>query len=193
MVMNYYIEITLRPTVDIGPYFILEKVFGQIHKELVNKQQDGKVPVGLSFPQYDLENHLLGQKVRLLAAGKEILAKMEITPSLRHLQEYVHVTGIRTIPDRKLSYANYTRIQPKSSNARLARRKAKRQGIPLAQAEQILNQYAEQRVKTPFVNIRSQSTQHRFRLFILKRHANVSVNDGFSCYGLSATSTVPEF
>jgi CRISPR-associated endonuclease Csy4 len=97
------------------------------------------------------------------------------------------------VPEKVLSYAGYARQQPKSSAIRLARRKAKREGIEFEQALQILDGYEEQRVKTPFINMFSQRSKQRFRLFVLRRKAEELINDGFSCYGLSSKSTVPEF
>jgi len=192
--MNYYIEITLIPSADIGIYFIMEKTFRQIHLGLIKMQSPtGKVPIGISFPEYDLEKNRLGGKIRLFATKEPVLEKLDVSKCLGNLTDYVHVTGIRMVPEKVSSYVGYARQQPKSSNIRMARRKAKREGIKFEQALQILDGYEEQRVKTPFINITSQSSKQRFRLFVLRRDAMELINDGFSCYGLSSKSTVPEF
>ena len=192
--MNYYIEITLIPSADIEIHFIMEKAFQQIHLGLVKMQNPaGKVPIGISFPEYDSEKNRLGSKIRLFAIKEPILEKLDAPKCLGSLTDYVHVTGIRMVPEKVSSYAGYARQQPKSSNIRMARRKAKREGIKFEQALQILDGYEEQRVKTPFINIISQSSKQRFRLFVLRRDAAELINDGFSCYGLSSKSTVPEF
>ena len=192
--MNYYIEITLIPSADIGIHFIMEKAFHQIHLGLVKMQTlAGTVPIGMSFPEYDSGKNLLGSKIRLFAATEIDLEKLDALKCLGSLTDYVHATGIRVVPENVSSYANFSRQQPKSSNIRMARRKAKRESIEFEQALQILGEYKEQRVKTPFINMSSQSSEQRFRLFILRRDADELINDGFSCYGLSSKSTVPAF
>lgn len=192
--MNYYIEITLIPSADIGIHFIMEKTFRQIHLGLIKMQSPtGKVPIGISFPEYDSEKNRLGGKIRLFAIKEPVLEKLDVSKCLGNLTDYVHVTGIRVVPENVSSYANFSRQQPKSSNIRMARRKARRESIEFEQALQILDEYKEQRVRTPFTNMSSQSSKQRYRLFILRRKADELINDDFSCYGLSSKSTVPLF
>ena len=192
--MKHYMEITALPCPDVGVHFILEKVFRQIHLALVKlKKPNGSVPVGISFPEYDGAKNRLGTKIRLFAAREEELAALNMVEHMSGFRDYVHVTGIRRVPEKALSYASYARSQPKSSNLRLARRKAARGGIALEKAVQLLSQYEEARVDTPFINIMSDSTGRRFRLFILKQEKDGFMNEGFNSYGLSSKSSLPEF
>jgi CRISPR-associated endonuclease Csy4 len=192
--MNFYIEITLLPGVDVGLYFLWEKVFQQIHKGLVRmKDSNGKFHVGLSFPEYDSKKYQLGAKVRLFAYDEKILDELNLKKLLSGYLDYVHLTRSRSVPNSILSYAKYKRQQPKSSIERLARRKAKREAIPEEKALKFLQPFQEQRVETPYINMRSISSGHRFRLFVHKQESQFSVNGEFSCYGLSGNSTVPEF
>lgn len=192
--MNYYVEATLLPGVDVGLYFLWEKVFQQIHKGLVKmKDPNGKVPVGLSFPEYSAEKCQLGSKVRLFASDKTTLDKLNPKNLLSDYLDYVHLTQERIVPDGVDSYANYKRQQPKTSVERLARRKARREGISKDSALELLKPFQEKRVATPYINMHSKSSRHRFKLFILKHESRSPVDEGFSCYGLSGSSTVPEF
>lgn len=192
--MKYYIEITLLPGVDIGLHFLWEKVFQQVHLGLVKmKNPNGTVPIGISFPEYNLEKHEIGSKLRFFAADKSLLDSLDIAKWLRHFNDYVHLTRIRPVPDYISAYACYLRQQPKSSKQRLARRKVKREGIELKQALKLLEGFQEKQLKNPFITITSQSSGRHFHLFILKKSAGQPVNKGFSCYGLSICSTVPEF
>jgi len=192
--MNCYAEVTLIPSADIGVNFIMEKAFHRIHLRLAGMQDpSGKVPVGISFPEYDSEENLLGGKIRFFSEGEPRLEELDLSRCLAGLADYVHVTGIRMVPYRALSYAGYARQQPKSSNIRMARRKARRKGIEFQQALQILDKHEEQRSRAPFINVTSQSSKQRFRLFILRREAAELMDAGFSSYGLSSVSTVPEF
>jgi len=192
--MNFYIEITLLPGVDVGLYFLWEKVFQQIHKGLVSiKGTEEKGPVGLSFPEYDTKRNQLGAKVRLFAYDEKTLDELNSKRLLSGYLDYVHLTRSRSVPNSILSYACYKRHQPKSSIERLARRKAKREGRSEEEALKLLQPFQEQRVRTPYINMCSISSKHRFRLFIYKQKFQSPVNGGFSCYGLSGNSTVPEF
>lgn len=192
--MKYYIEITLLPGVDIGLYFLWEKVFQQIHFGLVNMGNDNHtVPVGLSIPEYNDEKYHLGTKLRLFAQNEENLEKLNTRRLLSGYLDYVHLTRIRTVPEKVETYACYKRQQPKSNIERLARRKARREGLPVQEALSQISAFQEKRVKTPYVNAKSISTGHRFKLFIQKQKSSSLINEGFSCYGLSPKSTVPEF
>lgn len=192
--MKYYIELTLLPGVDIGHYFLWEKVFQQVHLGLVEiKNSNGIVPIGISFPEYNAERHEIGSKLRFFASEQKLLETLNISKWLRHFSDYVHLTRIRPVPDHISAHACYLRQQPKSSKERLARRKARREGIELEQALKLLEGFQEEQFKNPFITMTSQSSGRRFHLFILKQQAEKSVNQGFSTYGLSGSNTVPEF
>ena len=193
--MKCYLDITLLPSADIGQHFLWEKVVQQVHLGLVELQNaDAKVPIGIALPEYDANNHQLGSKLRLLAKDSATLDSFNAKHRLNRLSEYVHITGIRDVPDKITTYACYHRIQPKSSNARLARRKAKREGISVEQALAALEKYKEQQIRAPYIHIKSQSTGEKFRLFIGYIELGSENNDaGFSTYGLSRQSSVPVF
>lgn len=192
--MKYYIELTLIQNADIAHYFLWEKVFQQVHLGLVEMQDtDQNVQIGISFPEYDKENFRLGSKLRLFAEDESILKEFDIKKWLNRLSDYVHITRIREVPDRKLTYSFYKRELIKHAKERLARRKAKRAGIEIDEALRLLKNYKEEKVKTPFINIKSQSSKQRFKLFILKEESDKLVNQGFNSYGLSNISSVPEF
>lgn len=192
--MKSYLDITLRHNCDINLYFVLQKVFQHLHLGFVKIQDThGVIPIGISFPEY--KPTLLGSKLRLLSAEESVLEKFDAKGQLARFDDYIHVTGIRAVPSRTNSYVIYQRQQPKSASAfrRLVRRMSEREGISAAEAEARITGFKEQRVDTPYINVRSASSGQCFRLFILKKKAEVAIYDGFSSYGLSCTSTVPEF
>lgn len=192
--MKVYQEITLLPNADIVSNFLLEKVFQQIHLALVEIQDaNGKVPVGIAFPEYDIENNLLGNKLRLFATEESSLEKLDIKKWLQKLLDYVHITTLRPVPERVNTYVIYKRQQPKSNVERIARRKSKREIITMEEALDALKNYKEEKVKTPFININSKSSNRRFRLFIIKDKASQTKNTLFTCYGLGQESSVPDF
>ena len=194
--LKAYLDITVRRNSDVNQYFVLQKVFQQLHLSLVEMQNaEGLVPLGLSFPKYQLEDKGLGNKLRLLSAEENILEKFNAKESLARFSDYVHLTGIRAVPARVRGYAIYQRQQPKSTSAlrRIARRMSEREGISIQAAEANITSFKPQLLKVPYINVCSASSGQRFRLFIAKKVSATSVYKGFSSYGLSNTSTVPEF
>ena len=192
--MKHYRDITLLPSADIALNFLWEKVYQQIHIGLVEMQDsNGNVPVGIGFPEYLSEHGPLGRKLRLFAISKDILTAFNADTWLSRLTDYVHLTGVRDVPENARTFNRFKRQQSKTNIERLARRKAKRQDISIERAIELLDGFEDKMVKTPFINMQSQSTSSRFRLFIQKEVCDVPMYEGFSTYGLSSVSTVPEF
>ncbi len=193
--MKHYIEITLLPTAEIPIYFLWEKVYRQIHLALVEIQDDnGKVNIGSSFPEYDHKKYQLGNKLRMFACSIQDLENLQINNWLNHLKDYTHISSIRDVPKKTNGLAIYKRIQPKSSNARLARRKAMREGISTKEATIALSKYKEKNSNAPYIHIKSLSSQKRYRLLIscIEGDKN-SMIKSFSTYGLSSTTSLPIF
>lgn len=192
--MKYYREITILPTADIALHFLWEKVFQQIHLGFVEMQDsNGIVPLGIGLPEYFSEYGPLGRKLRIFSFSMETISELDVETRLRRLADYVHLTGIRDIPEKIRSFSRFKRQQPKTNIERLARRKAKRHDISFEQAVLELRGFKDNQVETPYINIQSLSTNKRFRLFILKELCDTPAYEGFSAYGLSPVSTVPEF
>ncbi|MCL7421367.1 MAG: type I-F CRISPR-associated endoribonuclease Cas6/Csy4 [Methylobacter sp.] len=192
--MKYYIDITLLPGPEIPLYFLWEKVYQQLHLAFVENQEEGKIRVGVAFPKYDKEKLHLGNKLRLLATDSEILRKLNLDMALARLVDYVHITQIREVPEKIDGYAFFKRIQLKSSNERLIRRRAKRQGISYEQAASYFEGRKENYSIAPFIHIKSHSTGKRYRLIIEREDTVIASSEAvFSTYGLSNRSTVPLF
>jgi len=194
--MKYYLEITLLPNPDINLLTLWSKVFQQIHLGLVEIQDNQKrVPIGVSFPEYVVgeKYSVLGGKLRLFAQDESTLARFDATKWLNRLSDYVHCTSIRPVPERLKGYAIYQREQPKISKERLARRYARRHNIDYDTALLRYSEMVYRLIPTPFIRLKSLSSDNTFCLWIKKTTVAKSFGDTFSSYGLSATSTVPEF
>jgi CRISPR-associated endonuclease Csy4 len=212
--MKYFLEITLLPNEEIPIHFLWSKVFQQIHLGLVEMQDNQKrVPIGVSFPGYVANDqyNVLCSKLRLFAQDEAILARFDAAKWLDRLSDYVLCTSIRPVPEMLKGYAIYQRRQPKTNPERLARRYAKRHGLDFETALNATVQvrseggnagyptafrYCEmprQSVALPFIRLKSLSTGQPFCLWIEKSAVAEPVAGGFSCYGLSVRSTVPEF
>lgn len=161
---------------------------------LIRLHQDFKIRIGVAFPKYDREKLHLGNKLRLLATDSDILRKLNLDMALAQLVDYVHITQIREVPEKIDGYAFFKRIQLKSSNERLIRRRAKRQGISYEQAASYFEGRKENYSRAPFIHIKSLSTGKRYRLIIEREDTATASSEAiFSTYGLSSRSTVPIF
>jgi CRISPR-associated endonuclease Csy4 len=214
--MKYYIEITLLGNPDTNLFSLWSKVFQQIHLGLVEMQDDqGRVPIGLSFPEYVTgeKYSVLGGKLRLLAKNEATLSQFNASQRLSRLSDYVHCTSIRPVSEKLIGHAIYQREQPKTSKERLARRYAKRHNVDYdsalngmvvlsvksmqntgsTKAEMRYSEMEHQNITTPFIRLKSLSRGNEFCLWIKKTVATEPFGMTFSSYGLSAVSTVPEF
>lgn len=214
--MKVYQEIKLLESPEIPLHFLWSKVFQQIHLGLVEMQDEqGRVPIGLSFPDYisSEKQSLLGGKLRLLAKDEAILVQYNAAKWLSRLTDYVHCTGIRPVPEKITGYTTYQRQQPKTNKERLARRYAKRHSVDY---ETALNgtvdlltdkkpsnadykmqfrycDLPQKSIPTPFIRLKSLGGGQTFCLWIKKTVVTEPSGSTFSSYGLSAVSTVPEF
>lgn len=197
--MKFYIEITLLSGPDVGINFLWSRLYQQIHLALVDNGNRA-VSLGVSFPQYDADQNKLGSKLRIFAKSELDLAKMNVKQWLSRLLDYVHITQIREVPHNVELYAVYKRQQPVRSYAKLERlinRRAKRENISIEKARNdlITNSVnvGDEKLKTPFIDMKSMSSGNWFRLFIVKEKATNYFDGNFSSYGLSNNSTVPDF
>ena len=200
--MNYYIEVTLMENDQFSPYELWSQLYPQLHLALVEaKNADNKVNIGFSFPQYRFHQDkgvgFIGTKLRLFAESEADLKILDRRRWLERLEDYVHVTSIREVPNDIKNYAIYKRKQVKTNAQRLARHRVKRGDIGFDEA---LARYSNVVTTTnmPYIEMKSLSTsdqqsEKRFKLFIEKQSAEKSETQVFSTYGLSSVSSVPEF
>jgi CRISPR-associated endonuclease Csy4 len=199
--MNYYIDITLLPSDDIGIHFLWSKVMMQVHLALVEIQDEQqKVPVAVSFPQYrgKTENKpgFVGHQLRLLATDKSDLERLAINKWLNRLADYVHIKGINQVPSTD-TYESFTRYNSASSVEKLVRRRMKRHNETLEQASEYFNGYkiATEDKAMPFIRMKSLTSHNDFCLCIARKQAKPAGSSiqKFNTYGLSANGILPKF
>ncbi len=212
--MNYYQEITLLPDADIALGFLWQNVFQQVHIALVEHKVDSnRSLVAVGFPDYRQAKFPLGCKLRLFAKEQATLEKLDIHRWLARLEDYVHIKGIKSVPD-DVTYVTFVRKQVKSPE-RIERDMQKKALLWSAKSGKQLTECLaelEQSKPTalsslPFIYLHSQQTKQRspeksskFPLFIEILPQSTELAGEFDCYGLSAKSkglgalaTVPHF
>jgi len=190
----FYIQITLLEDGDINENYLLEKIFHLAHSKFTELQDaNGKIPIGVAFPNYNTKKPSLGNILRLVANHREDLENFNIGKTLRVLSDYIHFTQVRPVPTKISSYYQFQRFQPKANIEVLARRRAKRLGVSFDEAIQLYSKYNQERSKLPFVKIKSSSTNRVFPLFIKRIGGAESDKFEFNTYGLSTNSFLPDF
>lgn len=181
----------------MGTYELWSVFFTQLHLALVEQQnQHNNISIGISFPEYRYEQKkggYLGTKLRVFAQDEFMLQQLDLTKWLSYLTDSIHCTEILEVPSNKVSkYVQYRRHHIKGSVEKLAKRRAKRHKISLDEAMK----HFQHKINTsdlPYIRLKSITTKQLFRLCIEKREHNKLIHDGFGTYGLSNSSTVPEF
>ena len=196
--MKVYIDITLLPSDDIGHHFSWEKVYQQLHIALVDFQKsNSQSAIGFGFPEFNGKNHRLGRKVRVFAQTDSALELFDVPRWLNRLEDYVHITSVRNVPEEVLDYESFCRLQLKGNPERYARRAAKRQGISYEQAISEREAMPINKTRNPFIWMKSLTNDNRFRLIIRQEVAlNETVGEGdwqFDSYGLSKKGSLPKF
>ncbi|MBL4575077.1 MAG: type I-F CRISPR-associated endoribonuclease Cas6/Csy4 [Opitutaceae bacterium] len=195
--MKYYLDITLLPDAEANLGFLWQKVYQQVHLALVeNRIAENRSEIAVSFPKYGDKTFPLGDKLRLLAEEKNQLEQLKVGEWLNRLTDYAHITSIKTVPSEVSEYAYFKRKQFDTNIERLARRRVKRKGETFEQAMKHLKGFKGKESGLPFINIKSLSGSHSFRLFFEQKIVDISEAGDFNCYGLShekKQATVPWF
>lgn len=197
--MLYYLEITLLEQEEIPLYLIWSKVYTQLHLAFVEqKDAEEKIIYGVSFPKYRLIQQkklgYLGDKMRIFADSVEALEQLNLNHWLERLQDYVHVLSARKVPEDKINgYATYFKVNPKLTIEQRILHQAERRGISIAEAQEHYTALDLSETFEPYINMKSQTNDMNFRLIIGKKRADEENTGKFGSYGLSRTSTVPEF
>jgi CRISPR-associated endonuclease Csy4 len=191
--MKYYLEIRLMDEIEIGLGFLWQKLYQKLHLSLVELADEaGKVPVGVSFPEYQRGSFPLGDRLRLFAEEESTLKTLRLEDRLADMAEYLTISEIREVP-KDHGYAAFSRKQIKNNPLRLARRYAKRHDISLEEALKRYENFDMRTSKLPYFNFRSSSTGQRMMVFVQKSSAEEAREGSFNTFGLSAQATVPDF
>lgn len=184
--MDHFIDIKVLPDPEFLETTLMNALYAKLHRALVSH---GKNSIGVSFPEHTKS---LGSVLRLHGTKNDLEQLMEIQ-WIHGLRDYMQITAIETVPENA-KYCVVTRVQSKSSVARLRRRSIAKGWLTEGEANNHIKKDQEKRLTLPFLQLKSQSTGQSFRLFI--RHSVISEqkkSGDFSTYGLSRNSSVPWF
>lgn len=184
--MDSYLEIQVLPDPEFGQDMLMAALMAKLHRALGAR---GKGDIGVSFPAHSVKP---GDRLRLHGAA-EALRELESMAWRKGLKDYCTATGIAAVPGQ-VQWRTVSRAQVKSSPRRLLRRSVRKGWITGEEAENRLVAIRPQTLSLPYLQMKSLSSQHYFRLFICHgKLVDTPVSGIFSSYGLSATATIPWF
>lgn len=187
--MNSYFEIKLLSDLEFSAPILMNALFSKLHHALA---EHGRGEIGVSFPDFQKYDHLLGERLRLHGTRKS-LERLMGSNWMMGIRDYTEVTETQAVPSGAKARI-VRRVQAKSSPERQRRRLIARKGISPEQAIKTIPDSIAKRLKLPYLVLTSQSTGQKFRLFI--EHLPIqeqAIAGTFSAYGLSSTATVPWF
>ena len=149
----------------------------------------------LPFRNTNSKKSGIGRKLRVFSSEPHDLEALNLPQWLERLHDYVHITGIRSVPDGIEKFARFTRLQTKTSKERLARRAVTRHKVSYEEALEARSNFEPRWSSAPYLQLKSLGNGRQFRL-ILKMEETDSPGDsrkGFNSYGLSKGQALPCF
>ncbi|WP_196590022.1 type I-F CRISPR-associated endoribonuclease Cas6/Csy4 [Pectinatus frisingensis] len=192
--MMFYQEITILPSNEVSEAFLLSKTYQQLHISFADKKNNDNCNIyGVSFPEYSIKNNYtsVGNKIRVFANDEASMNSLNLSKWLYRLNDYIHITKVRKIPDRIKGYAVYKRFREKNSISKI-RRYADYRNISYKEAQNKLA-IKEQECNLPYIQMKSCTNNNKFSLFVQRIKTDAVINWKFNFYGLSNSSAVPEF
>ncbi|MGD9945544.1 MAG: type I-F CRISPR-associated endoribonuclease Cas6/Csy4, partial [Burkholderiaceae bacterium] len=148
--------------------------------------------IGISFPDAASDPPRLGERLRVHGSD-DALKRLAALDWLKGMRDHVRIDGPSAVPAPR-GFRVVSRVQAHSSAERMRRRLMKRHDIDHERARQQIPDSAAKQLDLPYLDIRSQSTGQRFRLFVRQGPIRETAEAGvFSSYGLSDRATVPWF
>ena len=186
---THYIDLT----VVAGPEFVVPQLLGALYDRLhLALVQHGLDNVGVSFPGYSVNPRSLGTTLRLHGSDAS-LRQLFGADWLKGMRDHVRMTDIAPAPV-DAPHRTVQRKQFKTNVERLRRRRMKRKGESVEQAQDAIPSSIERIPNLPYVHIHSRSTAQPFCLFIaLGPLGRTTIPGSFNSYGLGGPTTIPWF
>jgi len=188
--MDHYLDIKILPDPEFPPAMLVNALFTKLHRVLVQLQSK---QIGISFPNVDQSKPFLGNVLRIHGTSS-VLQNLLAQHWLKGMNDHLEVKAINAVPV-DTPHCRVRRVQIKSNAERLRRRYRKRhEGVTELDALAMIPDTVEKQLSLPYLQLKSDSTGQRFRLFIVHSPPQQQPVAGeFNRYGLSAKATIPWF
>ena len=182
---NYYIDIELKPDLEMRESPLMNLVYTKLHNALVFLQTN---KIGVSFPGFNIKP---GRTVRLHGTKAE-LEHLQGQKWLGSLNGYCATGKIKMIPE-DTKFRTIFRIRTNISKSKLRRLK-KRGSITLDEEKSYKAKMFATGLTNPYFDLKSGSTGKTHRRFIqFGPLLDNPVVGSFDSYGLSKEATIPWF
>lgn len=187
--MDHYLDLKLLPDPEFPATQLMSALLAKLHRGLHDLRRSD---VGISFPDVEAAGHGLGPRLRLHGSA-EALDSLLALNWLKGMRDHVSLSELTPIP-AQVHWRCVSRVQVDSNPERARRRLIKRHGISEEEARQRIPDSAAKRCNLPYVTLRSNGSDHSFRLFIRHGPTLDSATPGpFGAYGLSSQASIPWF
>lgn len=187
--MDRHIDLRVLRDPEFSVPLLMNALFAKLHRGLNDLRC---ADVGVSFPDVDKGGQGLGPRLRLHGSA-EALERLMALNWLAGIRDHLQIGPVAAAPSQT-KHRCVSRVQVDSSPERLRRRLVKRHDVDEETAQERIPDRAVKQSDLPFLQLRSNGSGHRFRLFI--RHGplfDTARPGSFSAYGLSSTATIPWF
>lgn len=188
--MDHYVEIRLQPDPEFPVHQLMNALFAKLHRTLV---EQGSTDIGVSFPAAGSQAKGMGDRMRL--HGPEPALHCCMTQDwLKGMHDHAHCSDLLSVPDG-CSQQTVRRVQALGGSdlRRLRKRLMARTNCSAEEAARQVPDAAAERLKLPFLTMRSASTGQTFRVFVQQAAAGQQQDGAFNTYGFSRTATLPHF
>jgi CRISPR-associated endonuclease Csy4 len=196
--MNHYLDLHLQPDPEFPAFQLMNALYAKLHRALVSINSS---QIGVSFPQHLIasnskEKTHLGACLRLHGTPDH-LQKLMQENWLQGMRDHIALKESMPTPTPVPPHVKHRvirRVQPQSHPERMRRRARQRHNLSAEQAYQRIPDFSREKLKLPFIELKSASTNQLFRIFI--EHASpqpLAAAGSFNTYGLSQTATLPWF
>ena len=187
--MDHYVDIEVRPDPEFANNQLMGALYAKLHRAFVALENHR---IGVSFPGVDEEKTHLGTRLRL-HGELELLSTLLASDWLAGMRDHVALNAPALVPHHA-QHRMVSRVQVKSSPARLRRRLMRRHNLSEDEACQRIPDDVARFTQLPFVQLRSTSTGQAFSLFIQHGPMQAAATLGdFNTYGLGQGATIPWF
>lgn len=183
--MDYYIDIKIKPDLDMRESTLMNLVYNKLHKALVKLKTE---EIGVSFPNYQIK---LGRLLRL-HGDKTNLHNLQNLNWLGGIAGYCKISDVKHVP-ATVKYRRVSRIRTNMSKSKLKRLK-RRNDVTLNKEKNYKAKMFSQGLDNPYLDLKSKSTEQKHRRFIhFGSLLDQPATGKFNSYGLSKVATVPWF
>lgn len=186
---SHYVDIRVVPDPETTVPQLMGALYGRLHLALVENKPN---PVGVSFPGYSRNPKGVGAVLRLHGNEADLLGLMQ-QDWLKGMRDHVRLTDIQPAPVNA-QYRTVSRKQFKTSADRLRRRRMRRKGETVEEAQAAIPRTVERKPDLPYIHVKSHSTKQSFCLFVALGSKREAPSEGaFNSYGFSNEVTIPWF